>query len=226
MAVTNKKSTLAKESAAGAVAVRARIVETARTHFFRYGFARFTMDDLATDLGMSKKTLYQHFRRKEALVDELVTVKASAVIAGANAVLSEPGLSFSERAARLLAHIVGELGEISTVFLRDLRRFAPEVYERLEQMRARNLPLIWERLLATGISAGAVRAEIETGFIARVIVHSTRHLLQPDVLEELRLQPHELIDRYFNLLFVGLLTSKGRADHENKKTSISPAAPQ
>src|SRR6266702_2427720 len=43
---------------------RQRIVEAARAHFFSHGFRRVTMDDLATELGISKKTLYVHFPDK------------------------------------------------------------------------------------------------------------------------------------------------------------------
>lgn len=39
-------------------------------HFLQYGFKSFTMDDLAYELGMSKKTLYEHFTSKNQLVEE------------------------------------------------------------------------------------------------------------------------------------------------------------
>ncbi|PYK63066.1 MAG: hypothetical protein DME50_18215, partial [Verrucomicrobia bacterium] len=39
---------------------RQRIVEAARAHFFSHGFRSVTMDDLAEELGISKKTLYAH----------------------------------------------------------------------------------------------------------------------------------------------------------------------
>ena len=38
--------------------------------FLRYGSKRFTLDDLANEIGISKKTIYQHFTNKEALVYE------------------------------------------------------------------------------------------------------------------------------------------------------------
>ena len=38
-----------------------RILDAARVHLFTYGYSALTMDGLATELGMSKKTLYVHF---------------------------------------------------------------------------------------------------------------------------------------------------------------------
>src|SRR5438093_13101052 len=48
---------------------RRRIVSEARRHFLAHGFRGMTMDDLAQELGMSKKTLYAHFPTKVALVE-------------------------------------------------------------------------------------------------------------------------------------------------------------
>ncbi len=48
--------------------IGARIVGVAERIFLRSGFSRVLMDDLARELGMSKKTLYAHFASKEALL--------------------------------------------------------------------------------------------------------------------------------------------------------------
>jgi AcrR family transcriptional regulator len=48
-----------------------RIIESAEEMFFRYGIKSITMDDIAKQLGMSKKTIYQHFSDKDKLVESL-----------------------------------------------------------------------------------------------------------------------------------------------------------
>src|SRR3989338_9081030 len=45
--------------------IKNRIIDTAEKRFSQYGFRRVTMDDIASDLGISKKTLYLHFKSKE-----------------------------------------------------------------------------------------------------------------------------------------------------------------
>ena len=45
------------------------IVKRTLNDFMQYGFKTFTMDDLANKMGMSKKTLYEHFPSKQDLVD-------------------------------------------------------------------------------------------------------------------------------------------------------------
>ena len=58
--------------------VKEYIVEEADKLFCQYGFKSVTMDDIAKHLGMSKKTIYQHFSDKDELVDILINEKITA----------------------------------------------------------------------------------------------------------------------------------------------------
>ena len=60
--------------------MKSRILIKGAELFFRYGVKTVTMDDIATDLGISKKTIYQHFPDKDSMVFEVVIV--SPVIVG------------------------------------------------------------------------------------------------------------------------------------------------
>src|SRR6201989_3621448 len=64
---------------------RQRIVDAARVHFFSHGFRSVTMDDLAEELGISKKTLYAHFPGKFDLLEAVLADK----LAGVEAKLKE-----------------------------------------------------------------------------------------------------------------------------------------
>src|ERR1044072_5308273 len=65
--------------------VRQRIVDSARAHFFSHGFRSVTMDDLALELGISKKTLYAYFPGKFDLLEAVLADK----LAGVEATLRE-----------------------------------------------------------------------------------------------------------------------------------------
>ena len=60
----------------------ARILQAAHAHLFSYGYNALTMDDLAHELGISKKTLYVHFAGKDeiigAVIDDLAARKCAA----------------------------------------------------------------------------------------------------------------------------------------------------
>jgi AcrR family transcriptional regulator len=48
--------------------VKERIIKSALNLFWRYGIKSVTMDDIAKDLGISKRTIYQHYSDKEAIL--------------------------------------------------------------------------------------------------------------------------------------------------------------
>src|SRR6476620_472549 len=52
--------------------MKERIQQKARELFMRYGFRSVTMDEIAAQMGISKKTLYQFFEDKDALVEAVM----------------------------------------------------------------------------------------------------------------------------------------------------------
>ncbi|WP_456376958.1 TetR/AcrR family transcriptional regulator [Lutibacter sp.] len=54
--------------------MKQKILQKAGEAFLKYGFKSITMDDIANELGISKKTIYKFFKNKQALVDEAVSL--------------------------------------------------------------------------------------------------------------------------------------------------------
>src|SRR6267143_298425 len=91
---------------------RQRIVEAARAHFFSHGFRSVTMDDLADELGISKKTLYVHFPDKMALLEAVLADKFASVEARLKEVTRTYPHDFSTALHELLSNTQRELDEI------------------------------------------------------------------------------------------------------------------
>src|SRR6266513_1947344 len=88
---------------------RQRIVEAARAHFFSHGFRSVTMDDLAGELGISKKTLYAHFSSKTALLEAVLADKFAGVGATLERTSREHAHDFAGALHQLLAATQREL---------------------------------------------------------------------------------------------------------------------
>ena len=84
-----KSATLSPDSDAAR-----HILAGARQHFFAHGFRGVTMDDLAEELGMSKKTLYAHFPSKTALLEAVIADKLRSVEAGLKGVMGGRAADF------------------------------------------------------------------------------------------------------------------------------------
>jgi AcrR family transcriptional regulator len=198
---------------------RARILDAARRSFLAHGFDGTTMDELAGELGMSKKTLYRSFSGKEAMADALITAKMAAVTSGIDAIMTDPGLGFSMRARRVLDHVMTELSSVSPVFLRDLQRSMPHIYRRIENVRRNVVPELWGRLIREGQAEGLVRDDVDPAFAAELMLHAVQGILHPGTLDRLHLTPRQAFAKTTNLLLGGMLTAAGRRDHEKTERS-------
>src|SRR5213595_381520 len=105
---------------------RQRIVDAARAHFFSHGFRSVTMDDLAKELGISKKTLYAHFPGKINLLEAVLADKFASVESTLKEVTRAHPHDFPAALQNLLAGTHRELDEIKPPFVRDMRQKAPE----------------------------------------------------------------------------------------------------
>jgi AcrR family transcriptional regulator len=189
---------------------RQRIVDAARIHFFSHGFRSVTMDDLAEELGISKKTLYAHFPGKFDLLEAVLADK----LAGVEATLKEvtrahPG-EFPATLQALLAGTQRELDEIKPPFVRDMRQKAPEVFKVVERRRAALIQRYIGKFFIDGQRAGMVRKDVPAKLIIEILLAMVQSIMNPPKMEELGMMPKEGFAGILKIILEGALTAKGR----------------
>jgi AcrR family transcriptional regulator len=199
--------------AADAAAV-ARILRQARAHFFAHGYCQCTMDELAAELGMSKKTLYVHFAGKDEILRAVILELGREIRADADALLANRRLNFAEKLRGFAEGMMQRLAPLHPRTMRDLQRFAPELHRLLAETREQNIPYVFGRFIEEGQMAGMVRPDLDPAFAVQFFLQAMHGLIQPATLERLHLTPHELLPRAIELFFGGMLTPAGRKEHE------------
>jgi AcrR family transcriptional regulator len=192
----------------------ARILATARHHLFTYGYNALTMDDLAHELGMSKKTLYLHFPGKDAIVGTIIDGIGRTIRSEMEAVLNDPKLTFGRKLRGIIDVIAPRLAQTSPAMLRELQRYAPGIHRKIDELRQRNIPYVFGRLFRAGIAEGAVRADLDPDFAAQFWLQAMRGLTHPDTLAATHLTPKQTLEKAVELFAGGLLTPAGRKDYE------------
>src|SRR5690242_10425008 len=109
-----------------------QVIAAARRQFFVHGFRRVSMDDLAADLRMSKKTLYACFPSKSSLVEAVLKDKFNEVEADLAYMSSERSDDMEEAIHRFLHRVQRHTAEIHPPFVRDLGRETPELFSIVE----------------------------------------------------------------------------------------------
>jgi AcrR family transcriptional regulator len=189
---------------------RQRIVDAARVHFFSHGFRTVTMDDLAEELGISKKTLYAHFPGKFDLLEAVLADKFAGVEAMLKEVTRAQPHDFPATLRELLAGTQRELDEIKPPFVRDMRQKAPEVFKLVERRRSALLQRYFGKFFVEGQRAAMVRKDVPAKLIIEILLAMVQSIMNPPKMEELGMMPKEGFTGILKIVLEGVLTAKGR----------------
>ena len=192
----------------------ARILRQAREHLFTHGYCQCTMDELAAELGMSKKTLYVHFASKDDIVRAVLEQLAAEVRADADALFANRQLGFAEKLRGFAEGMFERLAKLNPRTPRELQRFAPHLHQQLVEIRQRNIPYVFGRFIEEGQLAGKVRTDINAAFAVDFFLQAMHGLFQSGAFERHKIAPRDLVPRAIDLFFGGLLTPAGRKEHE------------
>lgn len=201
------RNSAALSSASGAAHL---IIAGARHHFLAHGFRGVTMDDLAGELGMSKKTLYTHFPSKTALLEAVIHDKLRSVETGLKGVEGGSAPDFSIHLQRMLACIREQADEIQPAFIRDVRREAPELFELVQDGRRRLIQLHFGKLLKEGRKAGFIRRDIPVELMIEILIGAVDAIINPARMGELGLTPRTGFAHIISVFLEGALVRPGK----------------
>ena len=189
---------------------RQQIVEAARAHFFSHGFRSVTMDDLASELGISKKTLYAHFPGKIGLLEAVLADKFAGVERTLNEATGAHRHDFPATLHALLSGTQRELDEIKPPFVRDMRQKAPRFFRIIERRRAALIQRHFGKLFIEGQRAGMVRKDVPVKLIIEMLLAMVQSIMNPAKMGELGMMPREGFAGILKIVLEGALTAKGR----------------
>jgi AcrR family transcriptional regulator len=199
-----------RELAASSLAAQ-RIVSAARDHFFAHGFRGVTMDDLAAELGMSKKTLYAQFSSKTTLVRAVMLDKFRSVETDLDAIMTRSAADPLTALQQLLACMQRHTGEIQPPFVRDMRRETPELFKLVEERRRQVIQRYFGRIFNQGQRAGIIRKDISSELIVEILLGAVQSIMNPAKMEELGLAPNTGYAAIIAVILDGVMIKKARS---------------
>lgn len=190
--------------------VRSRIVAATRAHFLSHGFRSVTMDDLAKELAVSKKTLYAHFPSKIALLEAVIDEKFGGFESKLKHLSCEHPHDLSAFVHQLLAFAQQELDELKPSFIRDMRQKAPQVFEKVQRHRAELIERYFGKLFVEGQRTGMFRKDVSARFMIELLLNAVQAIVNPAKVEELGLTPKTAFESVIKVVLEGVLTPQGR----------------
>ena len=181
--------------------LRIRILDAAAELFNRKGM-KFTMDDLAHELGMSKKTIYTVFEDKMSLCDATVDYFFDSIADREKAILEDPDLSLADKIRGAICAIPDRYEHIDLRQLYVLKDKYPKVYKHVQRRLAND----WETtysLIKKGMAEGKIRPFSIPIFRAMVNA-SIEQFLQQDILLRNDISYHEALAEVASILVEGI----------------------
>jgi AcrR family transcriptional regulator len=189
---------------------RDRIARRAQDLFFRNGFSRVTTDDVARELGISKKTLYQHFASKEELLRASVALMREEIQTAVHEIVGDRRRDFVEKLQDLLTAVVSRMSRIQRPFVEDLPRKAPEIWAELEEFRQRVVFTEIAALIQQGSRRGMIRRDVDPHLFVLMFLNTMRTVMTPESIAELSLSAAEVFRTIMSVFMQGVLTDDAR----------------
>jgi AcrR family transcriptional regulator len=143
-----------------------RILEKATDLFMRYGIRSITMDEIAAQLGISKKTIYQFFTDKDAMVEAVVNAEM-----GRNEEECLYSSTTAENAVHEIFLAMDNLQEMlkgmNPQIIHDLEKHHPAAFKRLKQYKYQFLYTIIKENLERGVKEDVYRSDLNVELTTR-----------------------------------------------------------
>jgi AcrR family transcriptional regulator len=191
------------------------ILNKVRFLFMKYGIKSVTMDDVARELGISKKTLYQYVENKNDLLAKIFDME----IADSDCYIE--GIDRSKINAIEELFIIHKflnkiLNEYSPSSLYDLKKYYPEFYNKMTLVRREKIYTRIIRNLKKGIEEGLYLDDINTELIAKIQVERTEKTMDNDYLTLDEISTPEIFLEIFKYHIRGIATPKGIKELEKE----------
>lgn len=179
--------------------------------FTTNGVKTVTMDDIAHELGISKKTIYLHFSSKKELFEETIEFVFDSAINRMKSVIGNCENPIQEHFA-MKGSVADLFGlTIQTTMIYQFNKYYPKIAERIQKKRHDNYDLTILRNLQEGVKQGYYRADIDIDFVGKMFFSSLTAFLNDEHFDHL--QNNQTIDelnyKFLEYHLRGIVTPKG-----------------
>jgi len=184
------------------------ILEKVSLLYRKYGIKSITMDDVAKELGISKKTLYQYVSDKTDLVHKVVEQVRQCNFKNLK---KEPGVQCNaiEDLVKVSQHVNAVMRDHSPSYEYDLRKYYPDIYRDLTSARRK---LMFEAMLANirkGKKEGLYRKDLDEVIISKLHLVRIENLQESGIFEEDEIHSAKLFREIFVYHIRGMATMEG-----------------
>ncbi len=188
--------------------MKEKILEKAEELFLTFGFKSVTMDDIASKMGISKKTIYAHFNNKTQLVKETSLKVFENISQGIDCICSlnkNPIEEIFEIKKMVLEQLKGE----KTSPQYQLYKYYPEIHNTLKKKQFDIMQDCVLDNITKGVSQGLYRSDLNIDFVSRIYFLGITGIKDNDLFPSKIFSKKQLMEYYLEYHLRGIVTKKG-----------------
>ena len=195
--------------------MRHKILETSNELFLNLGFKSVTMDEIASKMGVSKKTIYKYFENKTELVAAVTDYMFDTVSCGIDGICAlqmNPIQEIFSIKRLVMKHLKDEKSSPQY----QLQKYYPKIYASLTQKQFHIMQVCVVNNLKQGIEKGLYRTHIDLEFISRIYFNGMVGIKNKDLFPLTDYSMNTLINYYLEYHLRGIATEKGLQELNNQ----------
>ncbi|MFO8146800.1 MAG: TetR/AcrR family transcriptional regulator [Gillisia sp.] len=188
--------------------MKEEIIKKAADLFLNLGFKSVTMDDLANELGISKKTIYFHFPNKEKLVQAATLFILNAIDQGIEKI-KEKELNAIVEMVEIKNFVMHHLKNEKSSPQFQLQKYYPKVYKSVQNHHIDTMQCSIIDNLEKGIKEGLYRENIPVDFISKIYFLGMSTIKSSDLFPAEKYSIKEINEKYLEYHLRAIVNEKG-----------------
>lgn len=187
-----------------------KIIEKATEMYLTLGFKSVTMDDIASEMGISKKTIYHHFENKNDLVEAVTLYLFETISCGIDEIMTLDKNPIEELFV-IKDFVMKNLKNESTSPIYQLQKYYPQIHKTLMSRQFEKMGDCVIDNLKKGIEQGLYRNDINLELIGRFYFAGMTSIKDAELFNPIQFSTKMVQETYLEYHLRGIATEKGVA---------------
>ncbi len=189
--------------------MKENILHKATELFLNHGFKSVTMDDIANEMGISKKTIYAHFDNKTSLVEASTQYLFSIISEGIDHICSL-GKNPIEELYEIKKFMMLQLKDEKSSPQYQLQKYYPHIHDKVKSMQFEVMKQCVVDNIRRGIEIGIYRENLNIDFVSRIYFSGVTSIKDQKLFPIDLFPVATVVDEYLEYHLRGIVTPKGR----------------
>lgn len=189
--------------------IQERILVKGDEMFRRHGIRSITMDDIAKNLGVSKKTIYQHFPDKEELVIEIIRMNIQRHLNHMESCCGPAAKDAIDELLQINKQVSKMIQSYNPIMFYDLQKYHPKAWLTFREFRNQEILSKIVENIHRGISEGLYRKDIDIDIISKMRLEQVDMSFNYEVFPSTEYRFDKVMIELTEHFLYGLLSMKG-----------------